>query len=369
MSVDVEIITNKVAKPVIKKTVVEFRDGLGTDRELASIGLAKGDIIVFRGEGDPVRFSSGNSSGKVLTTDPTTETGWVLGDGGGGGSGDSDVVTLHNSTGGIVVTGTVVKIDSGINFAKAQAGDNDALFVISEDVGDEEDVTCYSIPNTTCLVRCDTGAVSIGDSLTISSTAGVLTKRTDTTDREVAVAMTAKASGNSGTVKALLSGVSPYEVLAIKDGGTGATTVAGARNNLGLGNTSGALPIANGGTGATTVSDALTNLGITDSGWQTETDGTNYTGTIYWRKIGNIATVTGTSVQLRNSLSGSSVTLLPQDTLPKPKINTVNVCGSSQQLCVLQIYTTGAMTLFKMSSDTSFATNRNIHFVITYMTE
>lgn len=47
----------------------------------------------------------------------------------------------------------------------------------------------------------------------------------------------------------------------IANGGTGQTTVAGARNALGLGNTSGAVPIANGGTGATTASGALTNLG------------------------------------------------------------------------------------------------------------
>ena len=44
-------------------------------------------------------------------------------------------------------------------------------------------------------------------------------------------------------------------------GGTGATTVAGARNALGLGSTTGALPVANGGTGATSASAALTNLG------------------------------------------------------------------------------------------------------------
>jgi hypothetical protein len=49
----------------------------------------------------------------------------------------------------------------------------------------------------------------------------------------------------------------------ISRGGTGATSVAGARNALGLGNTSGAVPVANGGTGATTAAAARTNLGVT----------------------------------------------------------------------------------------------------------
>lgn len=52
-------------------------------------------------------------------------------------------------------------------------------------------------------------------------------------------------------------------VFGINNGGTGATTVAGARNALGLGNTEGALPVANGGTGAITADDARVNLGIT----------------------------------------------------------------------------------------------------------
>ena len=51
--------------------------------------------------------------------------------------------------------------------------------------------------------------------------------------------------------------------LPIANGGTGATTAAAARNALGLGNTTGALPIANGGTNASTAANARTNLGIT----------------------------------------------------------------------------------------------------------
>ena len=50
-------------------------------------------------------------------------------------------------------------------------------------------------------------------------------------------------------------------VFGITNGGTGATTVADARNNLGLGNTAGALPVANGGTGASDAAAARANIG------------------------------------------------------------------------------------------------------------
>lgn len=59
-----------------------------------------------------------------------------------------------------------------------------------------------------------------------------------------------------------LGNVATLNTVPIANGGTGATTAAGARNALGLGNTTGALPIANGGTGATTAAAARVNLGI-----------------------------------------------------------------------------------------------------------
>lgn len=56
--------------------------------------------------------------------------------------------------------------------------------------------------------------------------------------------------------------LSYYTSVPVNKGGTGATTIAAARKNLGLGNTSGAVPIANGGTGATSAAAAVNNLGL-----------------------------------------------------------------------------------------------------------
>lgn len=60
------------------------------------------------------------------------------------------------------------------------------------------------------------------------------------------------------TVEAILKLI---QALGLEYGGTGATTAAAARNNLGLGNTTGPVPVENGGTGATTAADACANLG------------------------------------------------------------------------------------------------------------
>ena len=70
------------------------------------------------------------------------------------------------------------------------------------------------------------------------------------------------------TVEAILK---LAQALGIEFGGTGATTVAAARKNLGLGNTSGPLPVANGGTGATTAANACTNLGAVKKSGDTMT--------------------------------------------------------------------------------------------------
>lgn len=88
----------------------------------------------------------------------------------------------------------------------------------------------------------------------------------DSGSDELAEAVTASqnaatSAANSATKAAASLALITFPI-AIENGGTGATTVASARNNLGLGNTTGALPIANGGTGATTAKQARENLEV-----------------------------------------------------------------------------------------------------------
>ena len=70
------------------------------------------------------------------------------------------------------------------------------------------------------------------------------------------------------TVEAILK---LSQALGLEYGGTGATTAAEARNNLGLGNTTGPVPVSNGGTGATTAADACANLGAVKKSGDTMT--------------------------------------------------------------------------------------------------
>ena len=378
MKVIVREKVNAIATPEIKTFNITV-DAIKRDAIPGSIGLMKGDLIIFRGNGDPVRFPSGGVNGKILVTDNTTETGWALET---NGSGSGNGVLLTNVTGDIVETGTVVKIQSDLEFIKATSAD-ELLFVVSEDCAAGEDVLCYNQANTVCSILCTSDAVSVNDKLAVSSTDGLAES---TAGDGFAIALSAKASGSTGLVDAILiqNGFLPLtggtltgdvkvegkitvekgsgaqivlsnadgntssiqakkpssgtngsvllvnaggnavigagefagnaysnnvencqdegerlllgsdgdlflmsnantianrktwkfdttgattlpSALTVANGGTGATTVAGARNALGLGNTSGAVPVANGGTGASNASSARTNLGFSMS--------------------------------------------------------------------------------------------------------
>ena len=92
--------------------------------------------------------------------------------------------------------------------------------------------------------------------------------------------------------------------LPIANGGTGASTVVGARNALGLGNTSGALPIANGGTGQTTVASARNALGLgnTEGALPVANGGTGKTSIT----AGSVLVGNGTSTPTERSIDTTS---------------------------------------------------------------
>ena len=175
-----------IAEPV-KKVFNVTIDAINAYGKIpASIGIKKGDLIVFRGEGDPVRLPAGNVNGRILVTDDTTETGWAIIP---NSSSSGSSVTLNNITGTLVKGGTVVKIQSDYDFVKATSADTSTLFVTGDD--------------------CPAG-VDIGDQLGVSSTDGLAHT---VSGNGFAKALTAKESGSTGTVEAIImqNGFLPLE--------------------------------------------------------------------------------------------------------------------------------------------------------------
>lgn len=178
-----------------------------------TIGLMKGDLVVFNAAGSPVRFPAGNTPGKVPTTDPTSPTGWSLQEpgSGGGGSGGTQTVTLVNNSGAAILTGIIVVIDVTAGereIKKATTEDTGTLFITSENsAGTGDSVECYCIPNTICNVLCTSDAVAVGDKLCLSDTDGYAQSGSYPT---IGIALTAKVAGSVGYVKVLISGTFSY---------------------------------------------------------------------------------------------------------------------------------------------------------------
>lgn len=193
---------NFIAEP--KKTVYKvYVDLVNSYNKIpASIGLMKGDIIIFRGEGDPVRFSAGNASGKTIVTDPASPTGWVLGEGGGGGG----KAKLKNASGAQVTTGTIVYVFDTDNYGreaiKAPYWQEGRYYIVAEDTASGADMDCYCLPGSNVQVLVS-GTCSIGDPLVVSSTAGIAIAIPGGTPT-VGIAQENKTSSAVGLVDCLL---------------------------------------------------------------------------------------------------------------------------------------------------------------------
>ena len=177
-----------------------------------SIGQMKGDLITFSSEGSPIRFPASNAADKTLMSDPTSDTGLKWGTGGGGSGGGSALITLKNNTGSTILAGSVVTFDEEgdeLEVRKATSSDGPPLFISSDDYATGEDMDCYAYPNCICNVLCSSDAVSIGDKICISSSAGIANSGNYAT---IGIALTEKESGSTGYVKVLLTGKYQYTI-------------------------------------------------------------------------------------------------------------------------------------------------------------
>ena len=177
----------------------------------SELGMAKGDLIIYKDAGYPAKFSAGTAADKVLVTDPSAESGWTLKSySSGGGGGGSSTITLINNTGATILAGTVVTLDEEgeeREIRKATSADGHLLFIASDDVESGDDIECYAMPNQIVNVLCTSDAVAIGDKLQVSSTAG----SAEAGDYEtIGTALSVKEYGDAGFVKCLLAGGSRF---------------------------------------------------------------------------------------------------------------------------------------------------------------
>ena len=180
--------------------IADFDTGFGKIPE--SIFDAKGDLIAGTDDDTYARVGAG-SDGQYLQADSTQTAGikWASVSAGG-------TVEMTNKSGDSVAAGDVVIFDVDNDEAfetTTNPSDTRAFGIASEDIANNAVGNIYSFAGYIATVNCDTGAVSRGEFLVTSTTA----KKAKSggyfrVNGAFAVALTAKAAGDAGTVKAML---------------------------------------------------------------------------------------------------------------------------------------------------------------------
>ena len=188
---------------------------------------SKGDLIVGKGGLNPVRLPIG-SDGQTLVVNDSSLSGLSWKTIGWG------TVSLINAEALPVTAGTVcTQADDPGTFRTATDADTENLYVASENILSGQIGVLFAASGASCYVLCTSAAVNAGENLEVSSTPGMAQKATSGT--VFATAMTSKPAGVVSQVQCILTN-STLTVTPITGGGTGATTAAAARTNLGLGN-------------------------------------------------------------------------------------------------------------------------------------
>ena len=387
-----------------------------------SIGEKKGDLIIFRGAGDPIRVPAGTVAGRILVTDPDSPYGWSIVP---NSSSSGSSVTLHNATGVLVKGGTVVKIQSDYDFVKATSADTSMLFVTADDCNAGEDVTCYGVTNTICSVLCTTAAVAVNDQLQVSSTDGLAET---TGSNGFAMALSAKAAGAVGAVEAIivqngflpLSGgtltgqlkIDTNQSIGIKLKKTDMVISENTNTNkfysidlldnnderVGIleighyanGNSSGIKIRTRRNVNGETIQNGihfrinpdgkpvvafdqkeafLSALGFEYTSFKQLTNASAFTGSIYYKLHGDVCYVYGYNVKLASNHTGNSavqLATLPSGYRPITGFSFMNAFGSSRLYGAISVATGGAISVYKDRGTATMTTDMPFYFQFSF---
>lgn len=169
-----------------------------------NIGLMKGDLIVFYGEGDPRRFPSGTAFGKVMRTNPESPSGWELADQ------DASAVQLINRAGQFVPAGSPVHlwIDSYSGdgqFDLAVVNSSTPVFITGEDSMPGDAVTCYAAHGTIVPVLCKGAFIRRGGVVAVTEK-GYCGLASSASKVVIGIATKYKAADSEELVPVLLTG-------------------------------------------------------------------------------------------------------------------------------------------------------------------